>query len=143
MKLEYMANLGYQEMAPESVCESLARIGYEGVGWTLSHFEVSTKSQKELVALIDLPQQFGMRTGELVVQQDFVTSDDALFDRRVDVVISAIETASEVESPLPLNLFTGPARWIPSAKGHKLCGRLGSYFQGVREISGACRSAWR
>ena len=54
-----------------------------------------------------------MRTGELVIQQDLVTADDALFERRVDIVMSAIETASEVDSPPPLNLFTGPARWNP------------------------------
>ena len=97
MKLEYMANLGYQSMLPEAVCESLARIGYGAVGWTLSHFDVAAKPRMELVELIRLPQQFGMRTGELVIQQDLVTVDDALFERRVDIVIRAIEIASEVE----------------------------------------------
>ena len=115
MKLGYMANLGYQSMAPEAVCESLARIGYGAVGWTLSHFDLATKPRKELVELVGLPQQFGMRTGELVIQQDLVTTDDVLFERRVDIVIKAIEIASEVEAPPPLNLFTGPARWNPKA----------------------------
>ena len=115
MKLEYMANLGYQSMAPEAVCESLARIGYGAVGWTLSHFDVAAKPRRELIGLIGLPQRFGMRTGELVIQQDLVTTDDALFERRVDIVIAAIETVSEVEAPPPLNLFTGPARWNPKA----------------------------
>jgi hypothetical protein len=110
-----MANLGYQSMAPEAVCESLARVGYGAVGWTLSHFDVAAKPRKELVELIGLPQRFGMRTGELVIQQDLVTADDALFERRVNIVIRAIETASEAGSPPPLNLFTGPARWNPKS----------------------------
>jgi sugar phosphate isomerase/epimerase len=115
VKLEYMANLGYQSMAPEAVCESLARVGYAAVGWTLSHFDVATKPRKELIDLVRLPQRFGMRTGELVIQQDLVTADDALFERRVDIVMRAIETASEADPPPPLNLFTGPARWNPKA----------------------------
>ena len=56
-----------------------------------------------------------MRTGELVIQQDLVTPDDGLFERRVAVVVKAIETVSEVEIRPPLNLFTGPARWNPAA----------------------------
>jgi sugar phosphate isomerase/epimerase len=115
MKLEYMANLGYASMAPEAVCESLARLGYSGVGWTLAHFDVSARPRAELVALVDLPWRFGMATGELVVQQDVVTTDEALFDRRVDIVLKAIEAVSETAGRPPLNLFTGPARWNPNA----------------------------
>lgn len=115
MKLEYMANLGYATMAPAAVCESLAGLGYQAVGWTMAHFDVERLARKELVDLVKLPATFGMQTGELVVQQDVVTTDDALFERRVGIVIKSIETASELDRPPPLNLFTGPARWNPRA----------------------------
>jgi sugar phosphate isomerase/epimerase len=115
VKFEFMASLGYRSMAPEVVCESLARVGYGAVGWTLSHFDVMAKPRSGLVGLVRLPERFGMRTGELVIQQDLVTADDALFDRRVAIVIKAIEIVSEVETRPPLNLFTGPARWDPAA----------------------------
>lgn len=110
-----MANLGYATMPPEAVCASLAEIGYGAVGWTMAHFDVQQKSRAELVELIKLPQKFGMQVGELVVQQDMVTTDDSLFRHRVDTVLKCIETASEVESPPSINLFTGPASWDPAA----------------------------
>jgi sugar phosphate isomerase/epimerase len=115
MQLEYMANLGFATMAPEAVCEILAGLGYAAVGWTTAHFDVEQKPRAALVDLIRLPESFGMRTGELVVQRDLVTTDEALFDRRVDFVIRSIEAASEVAAPPPINLFTGPARWNPEA----------------------------
>lgn len=115
MKLEFMASLGYASMAPEAVCESLAELGYGAVGWTMSHFDVRRKPRAELVELIRLPEKFDMQVGELVVQQDLVVSDDALFGQRVDIVLKCIEIASEVESPPAINLFSGPASWDPAA----------------------------
>jgi sugar phosphate isomerase/epimerase len=115
LKLEFTANLGYAAMAPEAVCESLAALGYGAVGWTMSHFDVQQKSRTELVELIRLPKTFDMRVGELVVQQDMVVTDEALFGQRVDTVLKSIEIASEVESPPAINLFTGPASWNPTA----------------------------
>ena len=115
MKLEFMASLGYASMAPEAVCESLAELGYSAVGWTLAHFDVHNKPRAELVDLIRLPHRFGMQVGELVVQQDLVTTDDALLAQRIDTVIRCIEIASEVESPPTINLFSGPASWNPTA----------------------------
>lgn len=115
MKLEFTATLGYAAMAPELVCESLAELGYGAVGWTMAHFDVRQKPRAEMVELIRTPRKFGMETGELVVQQDMVTTDDALFRHRIDTVLKCIETASEVESPPPINLFSGPASWNPTA----------------------------
>lgn len=115
MKLEFMANLGYASMAPQKVCESLAELGYGAVGWTMAHLDVQQRPRGELVELIRLPQQFGMQAGELVVQQDMVTNDDALFAHRVDTVLKCIEIASAVEPSPSINLFSGPASWNPTA----------------------------
>lgn len=115
MKFEYMANLGYAAMAPERVCESLARLGYDAVGWMTGHFDVMARPAAELVALIDMPARFGLATGELVIQQDLVTPDTALLDHRIEIVLRAIERASESETRPPINLFTGPASWNPGA----------------------------
>ena len=115
MTLEFMANLGYAAMAPEAVCESIAELGYGAVGWTMAHFDVQAKPRAELVALLRLPQRFGLRVGELVVQQDMVTTDEALFRQRIDTVVKSIETASEIGSPPAINLFSGPASWNPAA----------------------------
>ncbi len=63
MKLEYMANLGYASMAPEAVCKSVADIGYQGVGWMLSHFDVMGMEKRALLDLVRLPYKYGMKTG--------------------------------------------------------------------------------
>jgi sugar phosphate isomerase/epimerase len=115
MKLEFMASLGYAAMSPEAVCESLAKRGYDAVGWTRAHFDTDRKSRAELAALIELPKRFGLQTGELVIQQDMVTLDDALQQKRIEIVLRAIEAAAEVEAPPPINLFSGPASWEPGA----------------------------
>ena len=115
MKLEFMASLGYATMAPEAVCESLAELGYGAVGWTMSHFDVQQKPRAELIELLGVPARFDMQVGELVVQQDMVVTDDALFAQRVDTVVKSIEIASEVETPPAINLFSGPASWNPDA----------------------------
>lgn len=114
-KLEFMANLGYATMAPEAVCKSVAGLGYDAVGWMTDHFDVERMSRQELVDLVNLPRQFGIETGELVIQKDLVTTDTALYERRVDIVVKSIEAAAELETPPPLNLFTGPASWDPAA----------------------------
>lgn len=114
-KLEYMANLGYAAMAPEAVCKSLSGLGYHAVGWMTGHFDVEQMSRQELLHLVKLPERYGLQTGELVIQQDLVTNDDALYEKRIGIVLKAIETVAELENPPPLNLFTGPASWNPQA----------------------------
>jgi sugar phosphate isomerase/epimerase len=126
MKLEYAATLGYATMKPEDVCESLAGLGYNAVGWTMAHFDVERKPRRALVDLISLPRRFGMATGELIVQQDFVTNDDALFERRIGTVIKSIEAASEADRAPSINVFSGPARWNADAE---VVGRTIGYAQ--------------
>ncbi len=133
-KLEFMANLGYAAMAPEAVCESLSGLGYDAVGWMTDHFDVETKTRQELVDLVELPKQFGMVTGELVIQKDLVTTDAALFDKRVDIVLRSMEAAAETVNPPPLNLFTGPARWDPAAP---VVGKDISYTAAWDQVLGA------
>ncbi|MBW7866154.1 MAG: sugar phosphate isomerase/epimerase [Candidatus Hydrogenedens sp.] len=113
-KLEFMASLGYSAMPPERVVVSLASIGYDAVGWTLAHFNPRTRTPEQLLELVATTRRAGLEVGEIVVQQDFVTLDDALRRDRVALCLECIAAAADCGLPV-LNLFSGPAPWDPAA----------------------------
>jgi len=113
-KIAFLASLGYAGWEPERVLDSLKELGYEGVEWTLNHFNPRTKSPAELAALVSLSESKGLPVSEVVVQQDFVTRDETVRRDRLDLVKDCIQAASDA-GVSTLNLFTGPAPWDPSA----------------------------
>lgn len=113
-KIAFLASLGYAAWEPERVLDSLKELGYEGVEWTLNHFHPRTKSPAELAALVSLSESKGLPVSEVVVQQDFVTRDEAVRRDRIDLVKDCIKAAADA-GVSTLNLFTGPAPWDPNA----------------------------
>ncbi len=113
-KLEFMASLGYAAMPPQQVVASLADIGYEAVGWTLAHFNPRTRTIDALHDLLSTTRAAGLDVGEIVVQQDYITLDDARRDDRLKFSLECIEAAAECGLSA-LNFFTGPAPWDPDA----------------------------
>ena len=114
IKLGFMASLGYGQMSPEDVVRSLASIGYEGVEWTLAHFNPRTKSPADLASLVEITRDGGLQVSEAVVQQDVVCLDDAARADRVALALECIVAAGQAGIST-LNFFTGPAPWDPSA----------------------------
>jgi len=114
IRLGFMASLGYAQMAPEAVVRSLKAIGYEGVEWTLAHFNPRTKSSGELEKLVEITHEGGLEISEAVVQQDVVCLDDAARADRIALALECIEAAGKV-GIAALNFFTGPAPWDPAA----------------------------
>jgi sugar phosphate isomerase/epimerase len=113
-KIAFMASLGFQTWEPERVVGTLQELGYEGVEWTLAHFNPHTKSPAELQRVVDVTREAGLGVSEVVVQQDFVTRDEAARRDRIDLVKDCIRAAADTGVPA-LNLFTGPAPWDPNA----------------------------
>lgn len=113
-KFAFMASLDFASWQPERILESLSNLGYDGVEWTLSHFNPRTKTKKELEKLVELTKNYGLEVSEVVVQQDVVSLDENLRRDRIDLVTKYIITASEVGVKI-LNLFSGPAPWDPKA----------------------------
>lgn len=113
-RIAFMASLGYARMEPDEVVEDLKRIGYGGVEWTLAHFDPRRKSQDELNALVRLTEDAGLKTTEVVVQQDFVCLDKRERSGRIALVKECIEAAAQA-GVTTLNVFTGPAPWDPNA----------------------------
>ena len=109
----YMASLGFQSWTVEDIVRELARLGYSCVEWTLAHFNPQ-KDHSELARLSELPEKYGMKASEIVVQQDFVTLDASLYESRLALVNDCISAAGKTGIDM-LNLFTGPAPWDPKA----------------------------
>ncbi len=113
-KFAFMASLGFASWQPERILESLSNLGYDGVEWTLSHFNPRTKSQEELRKLVELTKSYGLEVSEVVVQQDVVNLNEKIRRDRIELVKECIEVVSEVGVNI-INLFSGPAPWDPKA----------------------------
>ncbi len=109
-----MASLGYVTMPPRQVIASLADIGYEAVGWTLAHFNPHVHTADTLRELVEQTHERQLDIGEIVVQQDYVTTDKALREERLNLSLACIETAGDLGIEV-LNFFTGPAPWDKNA----------------------------
>ncbi len=113
-KLAFMSSLGYAEMAPEKVVNSLASCGYEAIEWTLSHFDPRTHTPAQNKRLVEITQNAGLEVSEFVVQTDVVCLDEAERRDRIAFGLECLAAASEC-GVSTLNFFTGPAPWVPTA----------------------------
>ena len=113
-KLAFLASLDYSAMKPADVCRSLSKLGYDGVEWTLKHFNPRTKTPAENKELVEITHDHNLEISEACVQQDIVCLDDAVREDRIKLVLECIEAAAEFGIST-LNVFTGPAPWNPKA----------------------------
>ncbi len=113
-KIAFLASLDFTSWEPEKVLEALSSFGYDGVGWTLSHFNPRTRTKEELKKLVKLTQGYGLEISEIMVRQDVVSLDESVRRDRIKLVKECIETASEAGIKI-INLFSGAARWNPKA----------------------------
>ncbi len=113
-RLAYMASLGFGSQPAADVARCLADLGYCAVEWTLAHFDPRTHSDEELADLTAATRDAGLAISEVVVQQDYVTRDEAARADRVAHTIECIEAAGR-HGVGTLNLFSGPALWDPAA----------------------------
>jgi len=113
-RIGYMASLGFSGMPAYEVAAILKRLGYASVEWTGAHFNPRKFSAAELKAVVDASRDAGLEVSEVVVQQDYVTLDDALREDRIAYTIESIEACADA-GVHTVNLFTGPAPWDPDA----------------------------
>lgn len=113
-KYAFLAGLGFASMEPEEVVGTLAELGYDGVEWTLAHFNPQTKSPEELAAMAEATRAAGLEISEVVVQQDLVQRDAAEMDARCSLIEDCIKAAADNAIPA-LNVFTGPPPWDSNA----------------------------
>jgi sugar phosphate isomerase/epimerase len=113
-KVAYLASLGFGAMDAAGVVGTLAELGYDGVEWTLGHFNPQSHSPAELARVADVTRAAGLGISELVVQQDLVQRDAGALDARCRLVEDCIKAAAD-NGITALNLFTGPEPWNAAA----------------------------
>ncbi len=113
-RIGFMASLGLASMPPERVVAGLKGLGYGAVEWTAAHFNPRTRSPSELRRLVDMTEEGGLASSEVVIQQDYVSLDNAKRSDRIAFTLEMIAACAEA-GITTVNLFTGPAPWDESA----------------------------
>jgi sugar phosphate isomerase/epimerase len=113
-QLGFMASLNFAQWPPEKTVAVLAEIGYGAVEWTLAQFDPRTHSANQLASLVRVSLAEGLQVSEIVVQQDLLTNDRALRDRRAKLIEDCIVAAAD-SGVTTINVFSGPATWEPGA----------------------------
>lgn len=113
-KVAFLASLGFTAMEPGAVVGTLAELGYDGVEWTLAHFNPQSMTSADLARVADVTRAAGLGISELVVQQDLVQPDADRLDACCRLIEDCARAAADNGIPA-LNLFTGPAPWDSSA----------------------------
>ena len=113
-KFAFLAGLGFAGMEAAQVVGTLAELGYDGVEWSLAHFNPQAHSPEELARVADTTRAGGLEISEIVVQQDLVQRDASRMDASCTLIEDCIKAAADNNVPA-LNLFTGPPPWDPGA----------------------------
>lgn len=94
----------------------LRRAGYTGVEWMLGqHF----RTVNDLRRLTRQTRKRGLAVSNIMCWQDLVTKNENTRAKRVKLLQTMLEAASELSIPL-MNVFTGPMTWNPN---HQKLGR--------------------
>jgi len=114
-KLGFLAGLNFIDLSPEEVTHILAQEGYQGISWPLVWFDPWVKSDHDRKNLISAGEKAALQVTEWVAQIDYVALDKSIWSDRIKHTIETIQAIGRLGSKAPINLFTGPAPWDPSA----------------------------
>ncbi len=112
-KFAFMASLGYAEMKPQDVIQSLRKLGYGGIEWTTSHFDPD-KPLSQLKKLVAQTRDAGMEVSRIMAHEDLVSLDDKVRKQRIKRTVRMIQAAGEC-GVATVGTMTGPAPWDPTA----------------------------
>ncbi|MAF12014.1 hypothetical protein CMK11_16345 [Candidatus Poribacteria bacterium] len=112
-KVAFLAGLDYAQMPADDVIASLKGLGYEGIEWTTSHFDVDLPLS-DLRELVAKTRDAGMEVSRIMAHEDLVSLDDDARRSRIDRTVRAIHAAGECDVAT-VGTMTGPAPWDASA----------------------------
>lgn len=106
-------------LTAEELVELLLRAGYDAVEWTMEQVDpLAGDGAAELARIAALARAAGLATPQLMVHQDYVTADAALWEERVTRSERAVEAAAAA-GIASIGVVTGPCRWVD---GHAVVG---------------------
>ncbi len=114
-KYGFLAGLGFAAVPAGQVAAGLAELGYRAVSWPLARFDPDATTPEDRAQLMQATRAAGLAVSEWVVQQDYVHPDPDVRRARIDRTAAAMRAVAELDAAAPVNLFTGPAPWDPSA----------------------------
>jgi len=97
-------------LTPEQVVTMLAETGYDAVDWTMDQFDPLDAPASVLCELVAIARQGGLATPQLMVHQDYVVDDPALWEQRVRRTELAIDACGEA-GVRSIGALTGPNLW--------------------------------
>lgn len=110
MRIGFLAGLDFQRWEAGKVADTLARIGYEGVEWTLAHFDPRASSARELRDRVQATTSHGLAISAVVVQRSYVWTEADKRLAEIDFTIECLRRFADLGIPA-VNLFTGPIPW--------------------------------
>jgi sugar phosphate isomerase/epimerase len=119
-RIGFLAGLDFATMPAARVADELATLGYVAVSWPLARFDPSITSAGDRRRLVTDTRAAGLAISEWVVQLDFVHPDTAVRAGRFARAADSVRAVADLDLggppvPAPVNLFSGPAPWDPSA----------------------------
>lgn len=97
-------------LPPEVLAETLARLGYGAVDWTMEQFDPLVDPPGALARLVGIAHGAGLSVPQLMVHQDYVAPDPGIWEERVRRTECAIDAAAIAGIP-SIGVVTGPNRW--------------------------------
>jgi sugar phosphate isomerase/epimerase len=111
------ADVGWRDA--HEIVELLVAAGYGAVDWTMEQFDPLTDDPAELQRIAEHARAAGLATPQLMVHQDYVTDDEAEWERRVARSERAVDAAALAGIP-SIGVVTGPNQWV---EGYTVVGR--------------------
>lgn len=96
---------------PGTLVDGLSGLGYRAIDWTMEQFDPFEQDPQALVDLVELAQAAGLAVPQLMVHQDYVARDPAVWEERVVRTERSIEASAAAGIPT-VGVVTGPNRWI-------------------------------
>ena len=110
-KTAFLTILDYQTMDSKDVIESLKRVGYEGIEWTVEgHFDPDTKTTEQLKEIVECTRDAGMEVSQIMFHQDLISKDETWRKQRIERTVRVIEAAGICGAPA-VSVLTGPSIW--------------------------------
>ena len=102
------------EVEPPVLAGRLAELGYTAIDWTMEQFDPLVQDAGVLVDLVSLAQGVGLEVPQLMVHEDFVTDDAAVWEERVHRSEAAVDAAATAGIP-SIGVVAGPNQWVDGA----------------------------
>ena len=99
---------------PSVLVARLAELGYTAIDWTMEQFDPLTQDASVLLDLVLIAREAGLDVPQLMVHEDFVADQPAVWEERVRRTEAAVDAASIAGVP-SIGVVAGPNQWVDGA----------------------------